>query len=61
VLGVVYVFSFVKHFFGHTSTQQLHWMHCILWIVQDLPALSTISALVGHFLWQIPQKIQSLI
>ena len=46
-----------RHFFGQTSTQLPHWMHCMRWISQVLPARSTVIALAGHFLMHIPQRM----
>lgn len=59
VSGVVYACSMVRHFFGQTSTQHPHWMHCILSIIHFLLFLSTVMQLVGHFFIQMPHKMQS--
>ena len=58
VSGVVYGLSISRHFLGHSSTQQPHWIHLILSIVHVPAALSTAIAFAGHLRPHIPHNIQ---
>jgi hypothetical protein len=52
-----YMFSMFRHFLGHVSTQALQAMQRRRLICQSLDAFVTMIAAVGHFFWQMPQKM----